>query len=222
MPHNKLFKASGAYLVDFMAETTPWSDETDPFVTDLDNSIGSKYNVSLRKLLVSPAEYASTKGIADTVQNMRSAIDKYFTDLVADLSFEEEEFTKELTDADTLYNKVEQALSSKAAIAKIPYIRPADMDLSLVNPEIIYIDTYNNGLESLITKFINSSEYIANISSTYRKYNIGSWFFSGNKGHVMAIKPPQSILVAIENAHNDIDSRMDDAATILSPKKSAK
>ncbi|MCL4364931.1 MAG: hypothetical protein M1569_00435 [Candidatus Marsarchaeota archaeon] len=205
-----------------MAENAPWSDEIDPFVTDLDNAIGDKFGVRLKKLLSSPAEYADLKDISTKIKNMRAEADKYFDDLVAGLSLEQGEFTRELTDADALYNKIEQLLSSRAAIAKVPYIRPADMDLSLTSPEVIYVNSYNNGLEALIMKFINSSNYVANISSTYKKYNIGSWFFSGSKGHIISVKPPQSILVSIDNARDEISGLIDDIADIFVHKKPAK
>ena len=153
---------------------------------------------------------------------MRAEVDKYFVDLVAGLSLEQEEFTRELADADELYNKIEQSLSSRTAIAKVPYIRPADMDLSLTSPEVIYINSYNNALEVLIMKFINSSNYVANISTTYKKYNIGSWFFSGSKGHIITVKPPQSVLVSIDNARDEISGRIDDIDDMFVHKKSAK
>ena len=71
-------------------------------------------------------------------------------------------------------------------------------------------------------KFINSSNYIANISTLYKKYNIGSWFFSGSKGYIISIKSPTSILVAIETAQSELDGLFDDVAVALPVKKSAK
>ncbi len=219
--HGNVFKRFWRYMIDFMADKAPWSNDTDSFVTEIDNTLGKKYDVSLRKLLGNPMEFADAAGMNAKIKSMKADVDKYFTDLAAGLSMENDEFTKELTDADALYNKIEQAVSSKAAIAKVPYIRPADMDLSMASPEIIYVKEYNNGLEALIMKFINSSNYIANMSTLYKKYNIGAWFFSGNRGHILSIKPPQSIMVSIENAQTELDDLLDDAAVALAPKKPA-
>lgn len=205
-----------------MADNVPWSNDTNPFITDLDNSVAKKYDVSLRRLFLNPEEYEGVKDISDRIGKVRADVEAYFTDLEEGLEDERKEFTKDLEDADALYTKMEQAVSSKAAIAKVPYFKPADSDLSRIGSEIMYLDDYNNTLDAIILRLINSSEYVANVSTVYKKYNIGAWFFSGERPRILSVNPPQSVLISIEAAHDEISDMLEAAAGRLAPAAPAK
>ncbi|MDE1768488.1 MAG: hypothetical protein KGH64_00870 [Candidatus Micrarchaeota archaeon] len=200
----------------------PWDDQTDAFITDIDQVVSQKYNVSLRTLLINPAQYASIKGINSTINDVKTEVGTYFDGLLADLTVEQDELTKALEAADALFTKADQAISSKAAVARVPYFTPIDIDFGSSTPETIYIDQYNSSIDTLITKFINISSYIANLSTTYQKYTIGSWLFSGERSYILEVNRPESVIMTIEDARNYIDDTLDDASEFLSTQAPAK
>jgi hypothetical protein len=194
----------------------PWDDQTDDFITDIDATVTGKYSVSLRTLLTDPAAYADTKGIGDTINSVKKEVDDYFDDLMDDLKVEQDELDKAMQAADSLYTKMDQAISSKAAVARVPYIKPVDVDSGDNGVETIHIDQYNNNVDTLITKFINISNYIANLSTTYKKYNLGSWLFSGERDYTVEVSQPESMVITVEDAHDYISDGLESASAALS------
>ena len=111
---------------------------------------------------------------------------------------------------DALHTQINQAVSSKAGIARVPFLRPADFDLGDADPETIYIDNYDGQVDILITKLINDSKYVCDLSTSYKKYSVGNWLFSGSKVCVLAVQPPESMVVAVENSRDTITDMLDD------------
>lgn len=207
---------------DNVQADAPWDDQTDAFIQEIDGTVTAKYSVSLRTLLTNPEEYADTKDILDTIKKIRSDVDAYFGNLMDDLKVEKDELEKEMQDADALYTKLDQAISSKAAVARVPYLKPVEVDTGNVDIEKIYVDQYNNNVDSLISKFVNISNYIANLSTTYKKYNLGSWLFSGEKGYNLSVKQPESMVITVESSQEYIDDAVDNASDIISGLVTAK
>ena len=190
--------------------TLPWDDQTDVFINEIDADVTKKYNISLRKLLLQPAEFAKTDKISDTVDKIKADVDAYFDEALAGLKDEDEELTKQLESIDAVHTQINQTINSRAGIARTPFVRPVDFDFGDTAPETIYIDAFNGQVDLLITKLINSSAYICDLSTSYRKYSIGSWLFSGNRSCLLSIQPPQSMVVSVENSRDAIIGMLDD------------
>jgi hypothetical protein len=188
----------------------PWDSQTDAFVNDIDTDTTKNYNVSLRKLLLHPEEFENVENMADTIDKIKADVTSYFEDTLAGLKDEEVELTKQLESVDSLYSQINQTVSSRAGIARVPFLKPVDMDLGNSNPETIYIDKYDGQADMLITKLVNESNYVCDLSDSYRKYRIGNWVFSGSKTHVISVQPPESIIVQVENSRDTITSMLDD------------
>lgn len=198
------------------AAEVPWDGQTDAFIDDIDDTVSTKYSISLRTLLTNPEEYAETKDILDTVKKVKDEVDSYFENLMGELKTEQEELTNEMENADALYTKLDQAISSKAAVARVPYVKPVDVDTGNADVETVYLDQYNNNVDSLVTKFVNISNYIANLSTTYKKYNIGSWLFSGERSYNLSVKQPESMVITVENSRDYLDDAVQNASVIIS------
>ncbi len=199
-------------------DEAPWDEQTDSFVNDIAAIVSPKYKISFRALLADPAQYAGTAGISDTLKNVKTDVASYFDDLMEELQPEQEELTKNMEQIDALYTKLDQAILSKAAIARVPYLKPAGVDFGEADPETITIGEYNNNVDTLLAKFVNISNYIANISTMYKKYNIGSWIFSGERTYAITVEQPESMVITVENAQQYIDSAIDEASgTLLGP-----
>ncbi|MHB1830754.1 MAG: hypothetical protein ACYCO0_05170 [Candidatus Micrarchaeaceae archaeon] len=188
-----------------------WNSQTDTFVREIDVSVSKKYGISLRKLLLDPQEYEGTGGIAEKAKSIRADVDLYFDDILASLSKEEEDLERNLESSDSVYTQINQIINSRSGIGRVPFIKPADMSFGDSSPEIVYIDQYNSQVDALITKLVNISNYICDISSTYRKYTIGTWVFSGSRSYVLAVNAPTSPVISVENSRDQIDLMLDQA-----------
>jgi hypothetical protein len=194
------------------ANDLPWSPETDQFIDSIDKKMTQGYNVSLRDLILNPDKFASMKDIAGKIDGMRKDIGAYFTKIRDSMKDEEEAFEKLLEQADAQYTKIDGILSTKTALSRVPYIRPELIDADPNVKEEIFISQYNNSIDSLIAKLINVSNYVANLSGTYKKYNLGSWLFSGQKAYVLTINVPQNPFMTIDRIDEEINTLLDGAA----------
>ena len=192
-------------------QNVPWDDSTDVFVRDMESEINDKYKVSLRELLSDPRKYQDLVGVSDIVEKIREDVEAYFTDLLGGLQPEEEEFAKQLENIDALHTQIGQAISSKAGIGRIPFVKPASFDAGGQQVETIYVDNYDGQTDMLVTKLINSANYILDLSTSYRKYAVGNWFFSGSKNCLLSIPMPDSRIIMVENSRDTIIAAVDNA-----------
>ncbi len=189
----------------------PWDDQTDVFITNLDKALAAKYQVSLRDLLLDPDKFTNNKDMLAKMEKMKDDIDKYFDGLKDDMADEKAAFTQSLENAGKLYDIVDNAIATKASFSRIPYIIPTDITYDTHGQEEITVEKYDNATDALLTKLINVSNYIGNVSATYDKYNIGSWVFSGQKVYVLSIYLQESIIMDFDTANADINDLFDSA-----------
>ena len=200
-----------------MADETdlPWDDQTELFVKDIDAITTKKYGISIRELMLNPDKFADTEGALDKVRNAREASDGYFEDMMKDFEEEDNELETNLKKIDALYNQVSQVITSRANLARVPVMKAANVDLSNSSPEIIYIEQVTPQIDSLMTKLVNSSNYIGDLSTPYRKYMVGTWIFSGNRSYIISERVPDNPVTMIDSARTVINTFLDDAADRL-------
>lgn len=195
-----------------MAKQIPWDDQTDDFITDLDETITKKYNLSLRSLLLNPDRYLGKKDIGTIINGVRDDADSYFNSLLENLQDEQTKLASEMESADAQYKTIDSVITSKSATARVPYIKPLFVSRMPDSEESIIIEKYDDTLEAFIGKLVNASNYVADMSATYKQYRLGSWIFSGAKNHVLTINPPASPVLAIENGRTQIGGMINDIA----------
>lgn len=188
----------------------PWDEQTDIFVNEMDVDVAKKYKLSLRELLLHPEKFAKVDNMAATLGKIKTEVSAYFEDMLGDMKGEDDELTKAMEAIDAVHTQINQTISSRAGIARVPFLRPVDLDTGDVNPETIYIDRYDGQVDILITKLINSSNYVCDLSTSYRKYSIGSWLFSGSRSCVLSVQPPESMVVTVEDSRDMIIGMLDD------------
>jgi transcription termination factor NusB len=196
-----------------MAREVPWDAQTDTFVFDLNAIISKKYGVNFRSMLLNPNAYVNKKDIDTTIKNVKGAVDDYFSQLLSGLKDEQERLEVELENATVQYKQVDSIIASKSAIARVPYVKPLYVNRNPDNEETIVIDQYKDNLDSFIGKLVNSSNYVADVSATYKQYSLGSWLFSGAKNYILTINPPASPILVIENSSTIIKSILDTIAS---------
>ncbi len=192
-----------------MADQIPWSDDTEKMIGDLEGKISEKYSVSLRDLLLKPEEYANKEGINSKIEGIKADVNDYVSQLLTALSTEQETFTKDLDHANAQYQKVNDSISEKSKMSDVPYIVPVAINRNTDYDETIVIDEHDASVDSLIEKLIRVSNYVADISATYKTYKIGAWIFSGSKVYSLAVNPPVSPILAVETAGAEINFRLD-------------
>ena len=191
------------------ADNIPWDNETDQFITNIDGQVVQSYGISLRELLLNPERFANTKDISKKINDIKAAVDGYFGKLRDGMKEEQERFEQALEFADAQYAKIDGIISTKASLSRVPYIKPSFIDSDPTIKEEIFVDQYSNSLDALIGKMINISNYVADISTTYKKYTIGSWLFSGQKPYIITINTPPSAIMVIDRINSEIGDELD-------------
>jgi transcription termination factor NusB len=192
-----------------MARDVPWDAQTDAFVSDLNSIISKKYSVSFRSMLLNPDAYVKKKDIADTVKKVKAEVNSYFSQLLANLKDEQSALGTELAKKTDQYKKVDSVVSTKSSVLRIPYVKPLFISRNPDNEETILVEQYDSGLDALIGKLVGASNYVADLSATYKENRLGSWLFSGAKNYVLTINPPTSPVLAIDNSSTLINAILD-------------
>ena len=192
-----------------MAQDVPWDAETEGIISDINQTISKKYNISLRGLLINPNRYAGKKDIAGTVKKIKADVGAYFKQLADEFKDEQAKLNTELEAADEQYKQIDSVISGKAAAARVPYVKPLYINRNLGNEETIVFESYTNSLDSLIGKLVNSSNYVADTSASYKDKRLGSWLFSGARNYTIAINPPVNPLLLVENSSKLINDMLD-------------
>ncbi len=196
-----------------MAKQIPWDEQTDGFVSDLDETVSKSRGISLRSLLMNPNRYLTKKDLGTTLTGIRSDADAYFNALLDNLKDEQTKLESEMESATAQYREIDSVITTKAAAARVPYIKPLFVSRVPDKEESIVIEKYDDGLEAFVGKLVNASNYVADVSATYKQYTLGSWIFSGAKNHVLTINPPASPVLSIENSRTLINDMLSDIET---------
>ncbi len=181
-----------------------WDELTDSFITGIDDSILKNSEIKLRDVLSNPSKYAQKSDATTTLKKMQSAVDTYFSEVKNTFASEIDKLNLELESISVIYSKITSIINEKTELLKIPLITPYTIDIKESNSENIIIDSYNTSLETLIAKLISSSNYVAEISTKYKDHTLGSWIFSADKIHIITIKPPENIIIDVENSQSTL------------------
>ncbi len=196
-----------------MAKEIPWDEQTDGFISDIDETVTGKYNLSLRSLLINPNRYLNKKDLAATLSGIRADEASYFDSLLENLKDEQARLESEMESMTAQYKQIDSVITNKSAIARVPYIKPLFVSRSPDREESIVIDKYEESMDAFVGKLVAASNYVADVSATYKQYTLGSWIFSGAKNHVLTINPPASPVLVIENSRTIIEDMLNDVET---------
>src|SRR5271157_452125 len=157
-----------------MARKVPWDAQTDSFVSDLNSVISKKYGVDFKGMLLNPAAYANKKDAQASVDKLRGDVDRYFSQLLDSMKDEQERLAAAMEKATDQYKRIDSVIASKSSVLRIPYVRPLVVNRNPDNEETIVIDQYDSVLDSFIGKLASVSNYVADVSATYKQYYIGA------------------------------------------------
>lgn len=181
-----------------------WDELTDSFIEGIDDSLMNDSPIKLREMLTNPVSYASKSTASDALTKAKNAIDQYFKNVLSVFENEQKALDNELQSTSINYAKFSSTITEKAEMLKLPYIKPYLLEFNENNRETITLDTYDSSVELLLGKLLLSSKYVAEVSGTYKNHTLGSWLFSSDKAYVVTIKPPESVILDIENSKDII------------------
>ncbi|HVA82616.1 MAG TPA: hypothetical protein VNF06_00430 [Candidatus Aquilonibacter sp.] len=192
-----------------MAEESGISPETSSFIRTIDKQLGEKYLVSLQEIVADSTSLSRKPNAKEILGNLKGDVNSYFDSLLKNLEDEERRFNLELQNANELYSKINDHIKAKAQAMNVPMIKPISVERDTENEETIVISTEDTAIELLIGRLIGSCTYIADISTTYKTFTIGSWLFSGSKNYAVSVNPPSSVILNIESSREEINFRLD-------------
>jgi len=181
-----------------------WSDYTDMLIAEIDKSIGSKYKFSLKALLTDPSKYMSQQNIQVTIANMKEDVDSYFSEKAKGMVEEQRSLEDAASKADSMTGQLGRSIVTQARQGNVPVIKPVAVERDLTKEMTIYINAIDNDILSLIQKLMLSTVLVADLSTSYNNYRIGSWLFSGNKNYRLNVFMPDSPLLMLEASKAEI------------------
>jgi len=192
------------------------SEDSLRYVTQLQPVIRKKYNIDVEELLKEPANYEDNPGMADKIRAIERDIDSFFDQRIAGMGSEAAELKSALAAIDGDTKKITQAITTKASIAQVPFVRPLFVDAQ--EREEIVIEGYDASVDQLVTRMINISDYIADLSTVYKDYTIGSWLFSGRNRYLLSISPPPSEIIVMDRSRDEIKGLLESVHDSLNVK----
>lgn len=193
-----------------MADKVPWDDQTNQFILQLDKSVlEAKYKMKLYDVLMKPEQYIGRQDAVANITKMRADVDTFFKNAISNLGDEQKRFEGELQKADGIYKTIGDAVKDASTKAKLPFIKPMFITRDTKAEEVIIIEEFADPIEDLVLKLAKSANFVADFSIKYKKYNIGSWFFSGHKNYLLTVNAPTSIILTLERSSGEILSRLD-------------
>lgn len=192
-----------------MADEQQFSETTYRYIVAIDAKMKGKYSISLNSILTNPDEYLGKAGMLQTIKDMRNDVNDYFDSMVGEHSEDATKFNEDLKTATDLYNVIDASVQAKAKEANVPYVEPIAVDRNEDLDESIAIEDYGDEEERLVEKLVNRSDYIADLSTVYKDFVLGSWLFSGSKARLLSINQPFSIILEMESSRAEIIARLD-------------
>lgn len=178
--------------------------------------IRKRYGIDLEELLKEPMNYTDSPGISEKIRSIEKDVDAFFDQKIAGMGSEMAELKNELVAVDSDTKKITQAITTKASIAQVPFVKPLFVDIQ--GREEIIIDEYGASVDQLVTRMINISDYIADLSVIYNDYVIGSWLFSGRNKYLISISPPASEIMVMDRSRNEIKGLLESVRDVLNVK----
>jgi hypothetical protein len=192
------------------------SDDSLRYLSEVKPVIRKKYGIDLEELLKEPANYEDNPGMADKVRSIEKDVDAFFDQRIAGMSSEAAELKNALAAIDGDTKKITQAITTKASIGQVPFVRPLYVDVQ--GREEIIVEGYDASVDQLVTRMINISDYIAELSTVYKDYTIGSWLFSGRNKYLLSISPPSSEIIVMDRSRDEIKGLLESVRDSLSVK----
>ena len=192
------------------------SDDSIRCAEQLRPVIRKNYGIDFEGLIKEPMNYADSPKIAEKIKSMEKDVDKFVDDRIAAMPEEKKALDNDLAVIDGDSKKIAQAITTKASIAQVPYVKPLFVDSA--DREEILVEGYDASIDQLVTRMINISDYIADMSTEYAGYVIGSWLFSGRRKYVISISPPASEIMAMDRAREEIKGLLEEISSEINAK----
>ncbi|MEM3199526.1 MAG: hypothetical protein QXD11_02145 [Candidatus Micrarchaeaceae archaeon] len=192
-----------------------WSSYTEYLITAIDMKIGSKYGVSIRELLNNPAKFASNKGILDTINSIKDDVQEYVKSKIDSKEDEKEALETSLQKADDLTGQFRQAIKDQAEKVGVAIITPDSISRDESKDEIIFTNDASPASLAMVQKLVSMTLFIADLTTTYKNYSIGSWLFSGYKNYVVNVALPQNEVMLLDTSKNELIDLLDAAGNAI-------
>lgn len=190
------------------------SQSSESLAREIDEKIGNKYGISLLEILTNPEVISTRENSKEVLDSLKNEVDDYFNSILENLGDEQKEFESQLKSITAETERVNKLLSEKAATSKTPFMTVNSIERDLDKEETLVVNRYEDSTDKLVDKLMGVSYYVADVSTAYKEYSMGSWLFSGNKNYVLSLTPPDSVILELESSREEISSRLDEAETL--------
>ena len=192
------------------------SDDSLRYLSEIKPVIRKKYSIDVEEFLKEPANFNDNPGMAEKIRSIEKDVDAFFDQRIAGMGSEAAELKNALAAVDADTKKITQVITTKASIGQVPFVRPLYVDVQ--EREEIIVEGYDASVDQLVTRMINISDYIADLSTVYKDYTIGSWLFSGRNRYLLSISPPSSEIMVMDRSRDEIKGLLESVRDSLNVK----
>ena len=180
-------------------------------INSLEKPLFTKYNVSLKKLLSDPDQYAGDPKVGLRISNMREEVNRFIGDRLDDIKEEVKRLDDSAIKVNSISALIANGVASLSKQYKIPIIKPAGLNRVDDNDTTIFVASASQETMQLAERLVSISDYVIDMTAKYKEYNLGTWLFAGARNTSISVNFGPSPALTMYNTMQEIDSLMEAA-----------
>lgn len=185
---------------------------TEGMLKKLEGDVKKRFGVSLSDVIEDPSAYLGEKGFAVKLSKITDYIDSETSRMIEQSRASGKSFHEGAAKADELTRKVGAYISSHARQSNVPFVRPADVELSLFGQSKFYLSQMDDSTSKFLEKLVESSSFVADMTKDYDSLRLGAWLFGGDKETIVAVHSPANGLLLLRAGRAEIMQRLKEAS----------
>ena len=178
----------------------------------LDGDVKKKFGVSLSAVVEDPTAYVNQKDFAVKLSKITDYVDKETERMLDNASGSSRTFHESAAKADELTRKVGSYISSHARQNNVPVLKPAKVELPLLDKNRFYISDMDDSTTRFLEKLVDSSTFVVDMTKSYDNLRIGFWLFGGDRECIVGVHAPKNSMLLMKSGRQEILNMLKEAA----------
>ncbi len=185
---------------------------TEQMLRRLDNEVRKKFGISLSAIMEEPSTYMNQKGFAVKLSRITDYVDKETERMLKQAKGSSRAFHESAAKADELTRKIGSYISSHARQNNVPVLKPASVELPMLDKNRFYISELDDSTTQFIEKLVDSSTFVVDMTKSYDNLKLGRWLFGGERECIVGVHSPKNSMLLMRAGRAEILDRLKEAA----------
>ncbi len=185
---------------------------TEGMLSRLDKEVKKKFGLSLVAIMEDPSSYMNEEGIAIKLSRISDYVEKETGLMLDRAKGSTRSFHESASKADELSRRMESYISAHARQNNVPVVKPAGVELPMLDKNRFYISEMNDSTSRFLEKLVESSSFVVDMTRSYDNLKLGSWLFGGERECIVAVNLPRNSLLLLRAARAEILQRLKEAS----------